>query len=257
MFKKNQNRTIVFAGGAALGFAHIGAIKSIEENNIQYNELIGTSFGAVVATFLSVGYNYKKITELLEEINYLKLLKINIFDLSSLIEQTKIRNFLQEKIGDITFNEVQTNLKIIATNIDNGEKIVFSKNNNIKIIDAICASISIPAIFKPYKINGNSYVDGFVTSNLPIEESENKNIIAINTISQKFIENKKHKFPNQIIEKSYYLMLLNQTKEKLKNIKNKNIKYIEFDLEEFKPYDFHKWRNLVDIGYKQFKEKYI
>ncbi len=213
MFKKNQNTTLVLSGGAALGFAHFGVIKALEENKITPNEIIGTSMGAIASAFLAEKFTYKQIEQIIQELKYLKLLKINIFSFSSLLEHTKIHKFLQEKLGNKTFIELETKLKIIATNIETGELKLFDKINtpNTQIIDAICASISIPGIFKPYQIENEIYVDGLLCSNFPIEFATNKKILGINVITQKFVENKKYKYAPQIIEKSLYIMQLNQT----------------------------------------------
>lgn len=259
MFKKNQKITLVLSGGAALGFAHFGVIKSLEEKQIIPNEIIGTSMGAIAGTFLASNYSYKEIENFIEELKYLKLLKINIFSGNSLIDHTKIRKYLHEKIGNKTFSQLETNLKIIATNIENGELKLFDKINtpNTQIIDAVCASISIPGIFKPYKIENEIFVDGLLTSNFPIEFSTNKKIIGINVITENFVKNKKFKYTPQMIEKSLYILQLNQTKNKIKENKNKQLKVINIDLEEFKSYEFHKWMQIQEQGYIQFKEKYL
>ncbi|NQZ85715.1 MAG: patatin-like phospholipase family protein [Nanoarchaeales archaeon] len=256
MFKKNQKTTLVLSGGGALGFVHFGVLKSLEQKQIKISEVIGTSFGAIAAAFLAIGHTCKEIDTVIEELHYLKLLKINIFSGNSLIEQTKIRKFLQEKFGDITLNQTKIEIKIIATNIETGKIKVFDKNSKTKLIDAICASISIPAIFKPYQIEDKVYVDGFLCSNLPFEFSSNKKIIAIDVITQKFVENFKYKYIPQIIEKSVNITILNQTNHKLEINKNKQLQRIEIDVENYKAYDFHKWKELIEIGEKEFDLKF-
>jgi NTE family protein len=257
MFKKNQKTTLVLSGGAALGFAHFGAIKIIQENKINISEIIGTSMGSIASALLACQKTTEEIIQILEEINYLKLLKINIFSLNSLLDQHKIRKFLSEKIGEINFSQTKIDLKIIATNIETGEIKIFDKTNtpNTLIIDAICASIAIPGIFKPYKINEQTYVDGFLTSNLPFEQATNKKIIAIDVITQNYINNLKYKYSTQILEKSILISILNQTKEKLKTNKNKLLQRIEINLEEFKPYDFHKSKQIIEKGYSESLNK--
>ena len=70
MFKKNNQATIVFSGGAALGFAHFGAIKILEEKSIIPTQIIGTSMGAIAGALLAYKFTYSQIMELLDEINY-------------------------------------------------------------------------------------------------------------------------------------------------------------------------------------------
>jgi NTE family protein len=66
-------------------------------------------------------------------------------------------NLLEKYIGNTTFSETKIPLKIIATDIDTGEKYIFETG---KIIDAIRASISIPGVFRPYNHLGKHFVDG-------------------------------------------------------------------------------------------------
>jgi NTE family protein len=65
--------------------------------------------------------------------------------------------FLQEHIGKKKFSDANIPLKIIATNIDTGEKVVFTEGY---IVDAIRASISIPGIFAPVIFDGSHLIDG-------------------------------------------------------------------------------------------------
>jgi NTE family protein len=258
MFKKNKDLSLILSGGSALGFAHFGVLKALEEKQITPTEIIGTSMGAIAGALLASKFSYKEIEEIIDEINYLKLLKINILSLTSLIDQKKIRDFLSTKIGETTFNETKIDLKIITTNINTGHIKIFNKKDtpNIKIIDAICASIAIPAVFKPYQINGETYVDGFLCSNLPFEYASSKKILAINLITQKYVENLNSKYVKEILEKSFYISQLNQTRQKLKTNKNKQLQIVCIDIEGFKPYDFHKSKQIIEKGYEQFNLNY-
>ena len=73
-------------------------------------------------------------------------------------------NLLEKYIGNTAFSETKIPLKIIATDIDTGEKYIFEEG---RILDAIRASISIPGVFRPYSHMGHHFVDGGITENLP------------------------------------------------------------------------------------------
>ena len=66
------------------------------------------------------------------------------------------------------FSELKIPLKIIATNIDTGEKVVFTEG---RVVDAVRASFSIPGIFAPALIDGAQHIDGGIVANLAIEEA--------------------------------------------------------------------------------------
>lgn len=55
---------LALAGGGVKGAAHIGAIKALEENNIKFSAMAGTSIGSVVASLYSMGYTTEEMLKL-------------------------------------------------------------------------------------------------------------------------------------------------------------------------------------------------
>ncbi len=158
--------SLILGGGAARGLAHIGIIRRLEEDQIMPSCIVGTSIWAVIGAFYACGYTSHDMEGIAMDTDLLSLIDIDIT--KGGIKWKKIIKFLERYIGSRSFIDCTIPLKIIATDIDTGEKIVFSEG---KIIDAIRASISIPGIFSPYKHDGMELVDGGLVANLPIEES--------------------------------------------------------------------------------------
>ena len=52
---------LVLSGGGAKGAAHIGALKALEEENIQISCISGTSSGSIVASLYACGYTPTQI----------------------------------------------------------------------------------------------------------------------------------------------------------------------------------------------------
>ena len=67
--------------------------------------------------------------------------------------------------GKTKISHTKIPLKIIATCLDTSEKTVFT---DIAIVDAVRASLSVPALFEPHIIDGKHYIDGMLYENLPI-----------------------------------------------------------------------------------------
>lgn len=65
-FSFGQSVGVVLGGGGSRGMAHIGVLKSLEENNIPIDYIIGTSAGAIVGGLYSAGYSIEEITEIFE-----------------------------------------------------------------------------------------------------------------------------------------------------------------------------------------------
>ena len=55
---------VVFSGGGALGLAHIGAIKAMEEYGIEPKYVGGTSMGAIIGVMYAAGYSADEIMEI-------------------------------------------------------------------------------------------------------------------------------------------------------------------------------------------------
>ncbi len=249
-----NNFSLVLSGGAALGIGHLGIIRYLQENKIVPKEIIGTSMGALLGAAYAIGLTYDEINNILEKINYLKLLKVNIFKKNALINLKNIKLILEEIFETNDFNSVNIDLKIVTTNIETGETTIFDKNNNIKLVDAMCASFAIPGIFEPYLIKNELYWDGLLTSNLPIEFSSYNNILAVDVINLNLIQNTKVDTIKSSLEKSFFISILNQTKLKIKNYPK--IILINLDLSQFNLYDFHKWEKISIESYKQIKERF-
>ena len=55
---------VCLAGGGVKGAAHIGVLKAIEEENLEYDYITGTSSGSIVASLNAMGYNSDEIYKL-------------------------------------------------------------------------------------------------------------------------------------------------------------------------------------------------
>jgi len=112
---------------------------------------------------------------------------INLFtDLgfnSSKLYLSGIKKFLKKKydIEDITFIELSkltgVNVFVSVTKINTGKNFIFNVNDtpNVSVLDAVAASMCIPLLSQPVKIDDNYYVDGCLTNNLPYEIFNNIN----------------------------------------------------------------------------------
>jgi NTE family protein len=203
----NDKDTLILSGGGSAGILYAGVFKALDELNILKNikTMIGVSAGTLYTFMYLMGYTTSEIVKFAETFDSKKLTTIKNFESLSLdkifieygldngdsFKKVFIKIAKQKKIDpDITllefykFNKIK--FVIGVTNIDTLEEEYFSYDStpNIKLIDAIRASVSIPIYFTPHKINNKLYVDGGCINNFPTNYAEidkNKTIAIIIT----------------------------------------------------------------------------
>ena len=143
---------LALGSGGARGFAHIGVIKVLEENNIPIDCIAGTSIGAVAAAYYALNLNITGLEEM--SLGFKKSKILSWIDLNnpavSLVKGKKLRKFLLELFGNKTFKDTMIPLSIGATALEDGKRVVFREG---RIVDAIIASSSIPGIFPVVRHN--------------------------------------------------------------------------------------------------------
>jgi NTE family protein len=151
---------LILGGGAARGYAHLGVLKKLENENIPIDFIIGTSIGALIGAIYASGNDVGKLFKDAKEINLLRL--IRLIDLKvpqkGLTKGEKIERYLSNYIKN-DFSDLDIPLYIVTTDIKTGKEIIFSEGNVIK---AVRASISIPIIFEPVEFHGAKLVDGSI-----------------------------------------------------------------------------------------------
>lgn len=66
----------VFEGGGVKGIAFIGGIQETERRGYKFNQLAGTSAGAITASLLASGYTGDELEEMICELDILDLLDL-------------------------------------------------------------------------------------------------------------------------------------------------------------------------------------
>lgn len=182
----NLKYTILFGGGAIRGVAYSGALKAIEELDIKYDTLAGSSVGAVFAALVAVGYNSEEIKNILLKVNYdlFRDIQIGIGSQFALSKGEVFLDWLRELIekkfyGDnykkgrnkaVTFGDIEKNLVIITTDLSNFECKEFSKveTPDFEIAKAVRISSGMPGLMKPVEYNNRVLVDGDLQKSAPM-----------------------------------------------------------------------------------------
>jgi len=161
---------LALSSGAAKGFAHIGVIQVLEENNIDVDVVAGTSMGAYVGSLWNYGYDGAALEGFARELegrwSVWSLLDPVFPPRQGFLRGHRIKKRLMRSIGEARFSDLVRPLRIVAANLATLERVVFASG---AVATAVHASIAVPGICVPIIIDGEPYVDGGVVDPLPVD----------------------------------------------------------------------------------------
>ncbi|MFN4325892.1 MAG: patatin-like phospholipase family protein [Azonexus sp.] len=156
---------LALGGGAARGFAHIGVIKMLESHGIYPDYVVGTSAGAVVGSLYAAGYDafaMQKIAQQLDE----KIFADWTLGGRGLLKGEALQEFINQHINRRPLEQLNRRFATVATDLNSGERVVFRTGDTGM---AVRASAAVPGVFQPVQFRGHSYVDGGLTSPVPVQ----------------------------------------------------------------------------------------
>ena len=156
---------LALGGGAARGFAHIGVIKMLESHGIVADLVVGTSAGAVVGSLYAAGHDafaMQKIAQQLDE----KIFADWTLGGRGLLKGEALQDFVNQHLGRRPLEKLNKPFATVATDLNSGERVVFRTGDTGM---AVRASAAVPGVFQPTQFRGRSYVDGGLTSPVPVQ----------------------------------------------------------------------------------------
>jgi len=190
---------LVLAGGGALGLAHVGVLRTLEELQVPIDLVTGTSMGAIVGGLYAAGYSPAELEEIARELDWEAMLRDapdrrrlpyrrKVDDLtyltrwelgvsrqglkapSGLISGHRLGTELQRLAlrvpGIDDFDQLPLRFRAVAADATSGETVVLARGD---LASALRASMAVPGLFSPVERDGRLLVDGGLVANLPVE----------------------------------------------------------------------------------------
>jgi len=165
---------LVLGGGAARGFAHVGVIRTLEQEKIPIDLIVGTSVGSLIGAIYASDASSFDL-----EWTAFQLQKDDLFDFGVMNAVTGMGFAKGDKLEAWVKGHVKTadieNLRIpfaaVATDLNWGSRVVLDRGS---VARAIRASAAIPGVFQPVQHQGKILVDGGVVDNIPISVAKAK-----------------------------------------------------------------------------------
>lgn len=164
---KSKRVGLALGSGGARGWAHVGVLEVLEEKGIAVDMVAGVSMGAVVGAFFAAG-RMAPLRELAVDLDWnrlrqffweISLSRSGLTDGKRLLEETA------KLLGASRFEELGLPLRTVATDLANGGEVVLAAGD---LLQALRASISIPGLFSPVRLDGRLLVDGGLVNPVPI-----------------------------------------------------------------------------------------
>lgn len=160
---------VALGGGSARGYAHIGALASLENNGFAPDLVVGTSFGAVVGALYATG---RGIEALSAEASAMRRRDVfpHIADFGlhkcALFEGHRLEAYFDALLEGRRFEDLSRPLVVVATDVDTGERVLLRSG---PLAPALRASASLPGVFAPVLIDGRRLIDGGIGSPVPLD----------------------------------------------------------------------------------------
>jgi NTE family protein len=158
---------LVLAGGGARGFAHIGVIKALMENNVPLDHLGGTSMGAIIAAGIALEWSLDELSARMRDA-FVTSNPLNDYTipLIALVRGKKVSDLLRENFGDVRIEEMPRPFFCVSSDLTSGRIHVHRAG---PLWRALRASVALPGIVPPVTHHGHLLVDGGVMNNLPVD----------------------------------------------------------------------------------------
>jgi NTE family protein len=273
---------LALSGGAALGLAHIGVLRYFEEHHIPIDKVGGTSMGGLVGGLYAVGMDSSQIETLARQADWNALLNPSppFADQPIVDKQNWNRTFgsLTLRFGkrfalptglnpgeslslflsrstlgysDLSdFDQLPTPFRCVATDLVSGDSVVLSKGS---LPIAMRATMSLPGIFTPVKLENMILIDGGVLENIPVDAVRNMGADVVIAVSLKT----NRPGPDQIKSLSdvmrQTIALAIAKNEQRSEAKADRI--ISVDTRRFSGNDYRRWKEIIDAGYEAAKSQ--
>lgn len=188
---------VAFGGGSALGLAHVGVIRWLEEHRVPIDVVAGTSMGGLVGGAFATGMSSGELRQFLETTNWRELFGSSPYRFKSIARKQDVRAYpsrleleVRRRIafpsalnngqqvdlllaglgapyaGLPTFDSLPTPFRSIAVDVRTAERVVLDRGS---LALALRATMSLPGIFPPVELGERVLIDGGVMDNVPAD----------------------------------------------------------------------------------------
>lgn len=188
----NRKWGLALGAGGFHGIAHLGVLRALAEAGMKPDLVAGTSAGAIAAGLYVAGAPLDEAANTIASLANPQMLDFAgglrsmvpgvILTRTGIIQGDLVENALERLTGGRTLAQARPPVAIEAVDIVSGELVIMSSFvpqglpplsrtvflTDVRLSQAIRASISIPGVFVPKQLAGRTLVDGGVRDMVPV-----------------------------------------------------------------------------------------
>ncbi len=249
----------MLASGGSRGLAHIGVIEVLEECGYHITSVSGASMGALVGGIYAAG-GLGEFKKWMKQIDKMRVFSLMDFTLSKdgLVKGEKIIKELEKLVPDVSIESLPIPFTAVATDILHRQEVVFDHGS---LFAAIRASISMPSIFRPYRLGKMVLIDGGVINPIPlnrISRTQGDILVGVD-LNAPYIEKKKEKkkfnLPLGEDDSLNYVTILNESSSlMIQTNSERSLSLYKPDItisipkNAFSTMEFYKYEEIVEMG---------
>lgn len=177
-----SNRTglgLALDGGFARGFAHLGVLQVLEQNQIPISHIAGTSVGSILGAAYASGAPLARIISTCRSLRFRDIARWRVSRLG-LASNNRLGDLIERVFESRQFEDLRIPLAVVATDLTSGEPVVFTQGN---LVDAIRASCAFPGLFEPVEIGTRCLADGALVAPVPTRAARELGATSVLAIS--------------------------------------------------------------------------
>jgi NTE family protein len=277
--EKRPKLALVLSGGGAMGIAHVGAIQELERLGIRPDLVVGTSMGSIVGGLYASGLDGPELQKAVEGMDW-----DAIFDttpprdgltyrqkqqqadfpvkasvgvvggkpqmpealLSDANLLLQLRRLLNVRGAVASFDDLPIPFRAVATDIETGEKVVIDHG---ELAGAMRASMSVPGVFAPYRLDGKLLVDGGMADNVPIDVARalGADIVIVVATQTPLAKGQDVRSVPQVLGQTVTMLILANERQQLATLKPADV-LIKVDPKGLTSADFKRGAEMIAAG---------
>ncbi|MGH6911667.1 MAG: patatin-like phospholipase family protein, partial [Phenylobacterium sp.] len=276
---KRPKLALVLSGGGAMGIAHVGAIQYLEKLGIRPDLVVGTSMGSIVGGLYASGMNGAELEQAVKTMDWdlifdttpprdgltyrekqlqadfpvkasvgvvgtrLRRPDALVSDANLLLE---LRRLVKVRAAVPTFDDLPIPFRAVATNFETGEKVVIDRG---ELTSAMRASMSVPGVFAPYRLDGKLLVDGGMSDNVPIDVARDlgADVVIVVATQTPMARADKITGVSAVLGQTVTMLILANERQQLATVKPTDV-LIRVDTAPLTAADFKKGAALIAVG---------